>query len=186
MVSQRISGLALCLIVLISAGCDQAPDTVMEEAVAATPADVMTRPELMGEVVVNHVGVAISNWGSDRYVIQTRGGAAPVVEGDTLALTVSYGGGCQFHEFTLVASEAFAESHPVELDVFLAHEANGDRCRAYLTETYGFDLTPIKRLYQEAYQKEAGTVVLLLQVTPEDVLGLLPEEVLELIYTFEG
>ena len=63
MASQRISGLALCLIVLIAAGCDPAPDTVMEEPVAATPGDVMKQPEFMGEVIVNDAGAAIANWG---------------------------------------------------------------------------------------------------------------------------
>ena len=76
---------------------------------------------------------------------------------------MSYSGGCEDHDFILVAADAFMESHPVQLAVAVAHDAHGDRCRAYLTETYGFDLTPVKTLYQEAYQEDAGTIVLRLQ-----------------------
>lgn len=178
MASRIMSGLALCLIVLIATGCDEAPDTVMEEPVAVTPGDVVKQPELMGMVVINDAGVAVAHWGRDRYVIETRGGRAPAIEGDALIITVSYGGGCEDHEFTLVASDAFAESYPVQLEVSLAHEANEDRCRAYLTETYAFDLTPIKALYQETYQEDAGTVVLILRHAPTDTP--------DLVYTFES
>ena len=76
----------------------------------------------------------------------------------------------------MVAADSFMESHPVQLAVSVAHDAHGDRCRAYLTETYGFDLTLIKTLYQEAYLEDAGTIVLRLRDAPESVP--------DLIYTF--
>ena len=96
-------------------------------------------------------------------MIETGGDDTPVIVGDTLTIAVSYGGGCEDHDFTLVASNAFAESHPVQLRGIVAHDAHGDRCRAYLIEDYAFDLTPIKTLYQAAYQQDAGTIVLLLE-----------------------
>lgn len=175
----------LFLVLLIVLGCGQGPEDDVAEEPDTVTADVgMDKPwfgrdkGLQGEVVINDAGLPVAHWGRDRYVIETRGGDAPVIEDDTLAITVSYSGGCEDHEFTLVASAEFAESYPVQLQVSLAHNGNGDLCRAYPTETYGFDLTPIKMLYQEAYQEDAGTVVLLFRETPEDVP--------DLMYTFES
>ena len=176
---QRLWESMLIIVLLIVLGCGQdSQHDVMEDPVAVVPGDVMKQPELMGEVVVNDAGLPVSHWGRGRYVIEARGDKAPAIEDDTLAVTLSYSGGCEDHEFTLVASDAFAESYPVQLEVSLAHEANGDRCRAYLTETYGFDLTPIQTLYQEVYQAAAGTILLLLRDAPEDVP--------DLIYTFDS
>ena len=62
----------------------------------------------------------------------------------------------------------------MQLPIFVAHNANGDTCEAYPTEDYHFDLTPIKTMYQEAYQQEAGTIILRLKDTQN----------VELIYEF--
>ena len=171
-----ISRFTLCLILLIAAGCDEGPDAVTEEPVAVTPDAAKGQPPLMGDVVINDAGVAVDQWGRDRYEIETRGDDAPAIRDNTLTITMSYSGGCEDHDFTLVAADAFMESYPVQLAVSVAHDAHGDRCRAYLTETYGFNLTPVKTLYQEAYQEDAGTIVLRLQGAPENVP--------DLIYTF--
>ena len=181
---RRLCQWLLCFVVLSSLGCGQGSrDGVMEEPDDVAADVVIDRGHwvgkaLRGEVVINDSDLPVAYWGRDRYVIETRRGDALVIEGDALAITLSYSGGCEDHEFTLVASDAFAGSYPVQLEVALAHEANGDRCQAYLTETYDFDLTPIRKLYQEAYQEDAGTIVLLLPDVPEDVP--------DLIYTFES
>ena len=57
-----------------------------------------------------------------------------------------------------------------QIRISLAHNANDDLCRAWLTEDYHFDLTPIKTLYQESYQQEAGTIILSLKDTPNQEL----------------
>lgn len=172
---RRISGFALCLMVLLATGCGQGSDTVTDDdAVTATPDDVVELPPYAGAVVITES--APDHWGSDAYVIQTGDDAAPVIEGDTLTLTVSYSGGCKAHDVTLVTSGMFLESYPVQLAVTVAHDANGDMCEAYLTDEYEFDLTPIKTLYQEAYQEDAGTIVLRLQGAPDPIP--------DLIYTF--
>ena len=80
-------------------------------------------------------------------------------------LSVSYGGGCETHEFTLVTSGMFAESWPIQLAARVAHNANSDPCAAYLTNSYNFDLIPIKTLYQDTYQA-TGSIVLLLDNAP--------------------
>ena len=53
----------------------------------------------------------------------------------------------------------------MQLPVSIAHDANGDLCEAYLTESYVFDLGPIKTLYRETYRRESGSIVLLLEDT---------------------
>ena len=177
---QRIIRAALCLIIMIALGCDHESDTLTEDSDTAgmEPSDDGIDQPLRGEVVINDTGMAAGQWGSDPYMIETGGDDTPVIEGDTLTITVSYGGGCEDHDFTLVASNVFAESYPVQLRGIVAHDAHGDRCRAYLTEDYDFDLAPIKTLYQAAYQQDAGTIVLLLQTVREDLATL--------IYTFES
>ena len=116
-------------------------------------------PPLRGRVVIDDAGW---QWGNDPYELE-----AASITGDTLTITASYGGGCRAHQFTLVASAAFMESDPVQLRVSLRHNANGDPCRAYLTETYDFDLTPIKTRYQDSYLQGAGTIVLRLDKAPD-------------------
>ena len=102
------------------------------------------------------------NWGTDDYALN-----AATITGDTLTLNVSYSGGCERHDFTLVAAQEFMESDPVQLRVTLAHDANNDACEAYPTEDYHFDLGAIKTLYQEAYRQKAGTIVLRLVGAPD-------------------
>lgn len=102
------------------------------------------------------------NWGTDDYALN-----AATLVGDTLTLNVSYSGGCERHDFTLVAAQEFMESDPVQLRVTLAHDANNDACEAYPTEDYHFDLGAIKTLYQEAYRQKAGTIVLRLAGAPD-------------------
>ncbi len=106
-----------------------------------------------------------TQWGTDDYELN-----AAAVRGDTLAVTVSYSGGCRAHQFTLVAAEAFMESDPVKLDVAIAHDADGDPCEAYPTEDYHFILDPIKARYKAAYGPGAGTIVLGLDGAPDGPL----------------
>lgn len=82
------------------------------------------------------------------------------VSGDTLHLLVRYGGGCRTHRFALLLGKAFMESHPVQVHVRLAHDADGDMCRALLSKTLSFDLTPLKTAYRESYGPGAATIVM--------------------------
>ena len=54
----------------------------------------------------------------------------------------------------------------MQLRVSLAHNANGDTCEESITESYHFDLTPLKEAYQTGYQTETGTIVLRLKEAP--------------------
>ena len=122
-----------------------------------------TATKRLGNVVIS--GDDAANWGEDSYELSAAG-----IVGDTLTATVSYGGGCAEHEFTLVVSDAFMLTDPVRVQTTLAHNANGDPCEAWLTEQLQFDLTPIR----EADGQPRGTIVLLLDNAPDG----------ELVYTF--
>ena len=176
--------LVACLVILLAAGCGQESDVGEEPGlVSVGPGDGSDPPPLTGEVVIDDMHTPLDHWGNDDYELHTAGEAAPAIEDDTLTLTVSYSGGCARHDFTLVAHDEFRESDPVELDVFLAHEANDDRCEAYPTEAYEFDLTPVRTLHQGTYGTDAGAI--LLRFHGQDV----PEEFsvvdFSLMYSFE-
>ncbi len=69
------------------------------------------------------------------------------VEGDIVALVVGYSGGCEAHEFTLLASLAASKSIPPQHMLKLVHEGNGDACEAFITSELRFDLTVFRELY---------------------------------------
>ena len=111
-------------------------------------------PRLKGRVVVSDEGShGAGRWGTDSYSPGAAG-----ISGDTLTATVSFGGGCETHEFTLVLSDAFMMMDPVRLKATLAHDANGDPCEAWLTEVVEFDLTAAKKAHGEG----GGTMILML------------------------
>ena len=144
--------------ILFTIGCDRM-DT---QAIDKTD-DAVDDVAKIGTVVF---GFTPDAWGTDAYTINTA-----TLQDDTLRINVSYSGGCETHAFTLVAEQRFLESFPVQLRVSLAHNANSDMCEAWLTEDYHFDLTPIKEVYQKAYQTDEGTIVLRLKDAPPSRLA---------------
>ena len=146
---------AVSLVVLgaIGLGAQEDDDTPI-----AVSADDVAAEEVKpwGLVVTDPDSTA--DLGADEYVL-----SAAAIAGDTLVVTVEYGGGCAEHVFALDASGAFAESDPVQLMVSLAHNANGDACERWVTQDYCFNLAPLKARYQEEYQQDSGTIVLQLE-----------------------
>ena len=132
-----------------------------------------------GAVIVNETGLPLDHWGNDPFELEMDSDA-PFVSDGTLTLTVSHAGGCARHDFTLVANGSFEASQPPQLVVSLAHDANGDTCEAYLTDTYDFDLTPIGLRYARDYGRSDGEIRLLLR-------GPVPfARSVELAYTFQS
>jgi hypothetical protein len=62
------------------------------------------------------------------------------VDGDSAFITVSYSGGCQRHTFEIIWSETYYKTNPPETGLIVIHDAHGDRCEAYITETLAFNL----------------------------------------------
>jgi hypothetical protein len=79
-----------------------------------------------------------------------------------LIVNVSYGGGCEEHEFALI-STSFMESYPVQVNVVLSHEDNDDPCDAWITEEMIFNLHPLKNSFQESYNEKSGTIIINLE-----------------------
>lgn len=81
------------------------------------------------------------------------------VTGDILTLSIDYSGGCMDHMVSVNASDAFLESYPPQVDCTIQHDDPGDPCDAIVTQSEGFDLTPLAELYMEMYQS-TGTLIL--------------------------
>ena len=149
------------LTILCTPGCEQLQDQIKsnvgDDTVISNPNDGVSP-----RVVITD---ADENWGTDDYLLRDA-----TITDDTLRLVVSYSGGCEAHEFTLITSGMFLESAPVQLVISVAHNANDDPCEAFPTETITFDLTGIKTLYQEAYQQDEGTIILPLENAPNGQL----------------
>ena len=74
------------------------------------------------------------------------------IVGDTVTLSISYGGGCEEHCFSLYMSPAaFLESYPVQANLYLRHDSNGDACEALINEDISFNLLPVAVLYKKLY-----------------------------------
>ncbi len=147
-------------------GCEQVQNSMKADpdnttvSISADDVDHVDIP-LTGTVVI---GEADDRFGNDDFALNS----AMIVE-DTLQISVSYSGGCKAHKFTLIVSDQFLESFPVQLSVSVVHNAMGDTCEAYPTENYNFDLTPIKTMYQNAYRQDTGTIVLNLKDSPQEL-----------------
>ena len=151
--------LILSLVVAWAMACGNEKDSPVSTTHAPGPTDDVSTA---GNVVFSPGDVrSTTQWGTDDYELN-----AAAVKGDTLAVTLSYSGGCRTHRFTLVAAEAFMESDPVQLEVAIAHDADGDPCEAYPTEDYHFILDPIKARYKASYGAGPGTIVLRLDRAP--------------------
>lgn len=170
-ISKNARAFAWSLVVLYAIGCGQKQEDKSGSGAGAlisfSPADqAPDETKSSGPVVLTDSSAITSGaWGTDDFAL-----SAAAITGDTLAVTVSYAGGCREHLFTLVSSSEFKESNPVQVVVDLVHNAQGDSCEAWITRDYLFNLTPLKVRYQEAYQQEEGTIVLLLEGAPEDLV----------------
>ena len=166
----------LILHIVLTAACSARESDADPEPPASITRGFLSDPTpLAGAVAVNDANLPLAHWGDDSYAL-AMDRFPPVIVDDALFLTLSYSGGCARHDFTLVADSRFQGSDPVRLVLFLAHDANGDSCEAYPTESYRFDLTPVRTLYDQAYGSSEGVIRLILRG---------PEKVPELTYTFQ-
>ena len=81
------------------------------------------------------------------------------IQGSVLVLHLSHGGGCGNHEFALLSSGTFLESNPVQVPMALAHDANGDLCRALLSTTQRFSLEVLRLQFLTNYP-QGGPAIL--------------------------
>lgn len=77
------------------------------------------------------------------------------IVGNELLLEVSYGGGCQEHEFKLIGSEMISKSLPPIRTIKLIHNGNNDLCKALIMQTLKYDISAF------AYKQEKGSEIIL-------------------------
>lgn len=63
------------------------------------------------------------------------------VSGNVLSLVVSYGGGCRVHGFNLYTDGRTTTNIPGMIELHLTHDANGDVCKAMVTDTLTFNIS---------------------------------------------
>lgn len=76
----------------------------------------------------------------------------PKIFNNLLYMPIEYNGGCKIHEFILYAHDAFLESDPVQVNLYLYHDAFNDPCYAIPVDCGGFNLEPLAELYHSYYQ----------------------------------
>lgn len=158
---------ATFLLLLVATGCNDAgmpaPTTTLvpPDSRGPSPTDAPS-PPYPGPVVMEGADAMLGN---DTFVLNDA-----TITGDTLIVSVSYSGGCRAHAFTLVIAALFTQSSPVQLPAVLRHEANGDPCEAFPTETYAFDLALVRTRYRETYGPGPGRVALQIEGVPADRL----------------
>jgi hypothetical protein len=67
------------------------------------------------------------------------------VDGDKLIFNIIYNGGCKPHSFRLIGDSTIAKSKPVQTNLFLVHENNGDICADELKKELIFDISRLKK-----------------------------------------
>lgn len=136
------TGALIILLVLVLGGCDLVADNSSAGLEQIDPHEI---------VLADPADFAPEDWPSGTYTV-----TKAEIEGDVLHLRVTYGG-CGDHDFELVAWNYFMESHPVQVHALLAHER--EACEALFEKDLEFDLTPLKRAYQDSYGM-SGTIIL--------------------------
>lgn len=84
------------------------------------------------------------DWSSPRPLSDPFEARHAAIKGDSLVVQVSYSGGCAEHGFELKAAGPQVRSLPPKQQIILFHQANGEACRAHVTETLSFSLRPFR------------------------------------------
>jgi hypothetical protein len=99
--------------------------------------------QLKAKTQANYVDLNSTNYDSlknDPVKINT-----VMVEGDFLVVNLSYSGGCKSHIIDLARVHPWCGTPPLPPPTFeIRHNANGDACEAWATETLKFDISPLK------------------------------------------
>jgi hypothetical protein len=100
----------------------------------------------------NQPSVIITDTPSESIQLDPFGLEGIAIVEDTISLNVTYSGGCKEHCFSLYMSPAsFLESSPVQANLYLRHNSNGDACEAFINKAVSFNLRPIAELYKSLY-----------------------------------
>jgi hypothetical protein len=70
-------------------------------------------------------------------------GESMTIEAKTLRVSVSYGGGCEDHEFAACWDGSITKSSPASVSLTLAHDSNNDLCDAFVTRDLFIDISDL-------------------------------------------
>ena len=73
------------------------------------------------------------------------------LDGDLLTIEVSFSGSQKRHDFELIGAGEFMESSPIQTQLVLSHDSNGDLGEALITEELIFDLKPLVEAFFSVY-----------------------------------
>ncbi len=80
--------------------------------------------------------------------LKARGAPVSIVsaeqDGDYLSIRISYSGGCEIHDFSVISKGKYTATYPPEVEIALKHDDKGDRCRGIVDERRYFDLRPLQ------------------------------------------
>lgn len=62
------------------------------------------------------------------------------IEGDVLKINLSYGGGCEKHDFEILWDGIIYTDDPCFINLMVTHNSNRDLCEAYITDTINVNL----------------------------------------------
>lgn len=117
-------------------------DTLGKEGINYFRDCMMIKPyPYTNEVKVLSPAVSPVNW-NDFFSIENVS-----ITCNLLKIEVTYGGGCKTHEFMLYVDSVVIDNDPPVLNFTLLHNANGDACKALVTETLVFNINPGEELY---------------------------------------
>ena len=105
--------------------------------------------------VVTSKGILVSNFTEYKDNATTTINAV-TLNGNVLNLNVSYSGGCEDHEFTLIGSKLISKSLPPQRGMSLYHKSNNDSCREFITDDLSFDITDFAYLDKEIILRLEG------------------------------
>jgi hypothetical protein len=106
-----------------------------------------TEPQInYDENVILVEAINIDEWANDYVKI-----ISASIQNDMLELQVQYGGGCKEHFFKLIISEGIEKSNPPQTTFFLSHNANGDSCKALISEDLRFNIIEYKQYLLNAF-----------------------------------
>jgi len=68
------------------------------------------------------------------------------IEGDKLIFNIIHNGGCKPHTFRLIGDSSILKSKPIQTNVYLVHESNGDICAEEIKKELIFDISKLKNM----------------------------------------
>lgn len=89
---------------------------------------------------------ALPDWPTDYFDLEQS-----TIEGDILAVSLSYTGGCVPHEFRVVVSTTFEDTDQPRISGEVFHTPVNDPCDQWVTQVRKFDLSPLKEFLLRNY-----------------------------------